>query len=58
MAEKIKNVYEFDYDRTKNRVDLVLGSFNEAPDVDQELLTQAALQFQMAFVTLQGALKL
>lgn len=58
MAEKVKNVYEFDYERTKSRVDLILESFKAAPDVDQELLAHAAIKFQLAFTILQQALDL
>lgn len=58
MAEKVKNVYEFDYERTSDRVSLILKSFQGAPDVDEDLLAKADMLFAGAFETLRSALKL
>lgn len=58
VAEKIKNVYEFDYERTKDRVNLIMGSFDGAPDVDKEYLEKAMAQFHAAFGNLKRALNL
>lgn len=58
MAEKVKNVYEFDYQRTSDRVSLILKSFQGAPDVDENLLAKADMQFAGAFQTLRSALNL
>lgn len=55
---KTKDQYANDLERLKSRVDLVMGSFEGAHGVDQELLQFAKRDFCAGFAMLKMAMEL
>jgi len=56
MAQNSNDMYLFDFERTRSRVELVMHSFEGAVGVDQEELQRAWKMFDGAFGSLYDAL--
>lgn len=56
MAQNNTDLYLFDFERTRSRVELVMHSFEGAVGVDQEELGRAFKIFDTAFASLYEAL--